>query len=369
MECYYHPSRESTDICAICGKSICKECGLEIAGKIYCKECLEKIVGLGIDSSQEQQRTEPQPARLEKQSPEEQIGNANVTREAPQQAEPSNQRVADDSPYNIKSNLQYEGGLESDYEDTYQPRAPQKPANEPRQAVPERPVEDVRQEYTRQDDYYMDEVEPQPAQEPVQQARNEYDYVPPRRQAPPEDEYIYPDHSYEPGETSARQAVEDKYERYLDDLYYDEEEEVPLNEQLARDEEQYGSLTRHERRPRNTQPPMNERPPRNAQPPRSARQQQPVDDDDLDRRIREELSRREKGKDRPKRESYHNIDYEEEKEPFGAVDILLTIILIIVILIVILYILYLFKLNATYPTFIDTLYGITNPGKFFHALF
>ena len=48
MECYYHPNVESTDVCAICGKSICKECGLEIAGKVYCKDCLEKIVGLSI---------------------------------------------------------------------------------------------------------------------------------------------------------------------------------------------------------------------------------------------------------------------------------------------------------------------------------
>ncbi|MBE6499533.1 MAG: ATPase, partial [Methanobrevibacter thaueri] len=49
MECHYHPGRESTDNCAICGKSICKECGLEIAGKIYCKECLESIVGVSLD--------------------------------------------------------------------------------------------------------------------------------------------------------------------------------------------------------------------------------------------------------------------------------------------------------------------------------
>jgi hypothetical protein len=54
MECHYHPEREGTDICAICGKSICKECGLEIAGKVYCKDCLEKIVGLGLDNTQQQ---------------------------------------------------------------------------------------------------------------------------------------------------------------------------------------------------------------------------------------------------------------------------------------------------------------------------
>ena len=50
MECYYHPDRESTDKCNICGKNICKECGLEIAGKYYCKECIESIMGLKMDT-------------------------------------------------------------------------------------------------------------------------------------------------------------------------------------------------------------------------------------------------------------------------------------------------------------------------------
>ena len=69
MECYYHPDREGTDQCAICGKSICKECGLEIAGKIYCKECLEKIVGIGIGNAASQSEPvaakEPEPIRTE----------------------------------------------------------------------------------------------------------------------------------------------------------------------------------------------------------------------------------------------------------------------------------------------------------------
>ena len=136
----------------------------------------------------------------------------------------------------------------------------------------------------------------------------------------------------------------------MDDLYFDEEE-VPLNEQLARDEAQYGSLTRHEYQPRNTH------------------QEQQAVDDDLDRRIREELARREQGKSKPRRgESFHNINYEEEKEPYSALDIVLTIILIIVIIMVLFYILYLFKLSATYPTFIDAIYGIKNPGLFMNNL-
>ncbi|WP_407416194.1 hypothetical protein [Methanobrevibacter sp.] len=347
MECYYHPSRESTDVCAICGKSICKECGLEIAGKIYCKDCLEKIVGLSINNNQQQTQTpqKEEPIRLEKQeTPEQQIEMANLTKK-PEEVQFSNQKVADDSPYNIKDNIQYESGLES----SYQPKTSVDEALEEVQ-VPQKPVQDVRQEYV-QEEVIAEEIVPQPAD----QARNEYDYSQRRPQAPPADDYIYPDHSYDPGETSARQSVESKYERYLDDLYFDEEE-IPLNEQLARDEEKYGSLTRDEYQPRNA-------PKRNAE------------DDELERRIREELARRDDEKrrgigiGRGKKESIHNFQYEEENEGYSAVDILLTIILIIVIIIVLFYILYIFKLSAYYPTFVDAILGLGKPGTFVGVLF
>ena len=361
MECYYHPSRESTDNCAICGKSICKECGLEIAGKTYCKDCLEKIVGLSLNNEAPKAEHTPEPVaqparepvpepvrepvqeppRLERQeSAAEQIQMANLTRETPREVQFSNQKISDDSPYNIKSNIKYEGGLESTYD---QPRESLNQAITNNQVVPEEPVQNVRQEYAPEPDPFMQEV----LREPVQQARNEYDFSN-QVQAPPADDYIYPDHSYQPQETTARQnAVEDKYERYLDDLYFDEVEEVPLNEQLARDEEQYGSLTRHEYRPRNTY------------------EQQKAADDDLDRRIREELARRENPQ---KRERVHNIQYEDEKEPYDAVDIILTIILIIVIIIVLLYILYVFKLSATYTSFLEAMLGIRDPATFMNAL-
>ena len=65
MECYYHPSVEGTDVCAICGKSICKECGLEIAGKVYCKDCLEKIGGLSVENTPQEKPVQeaPKPER------------------------------------------------------------------------------------------------------------------------------------------------------------------------------------------------------------------------------------------------------------------------------------------------------------------
>lgn len=337
MECYYHPSRESTDVCAICGKSICKECSLEIAGKIYCKDCLERIIGLSIDNKSPQEPAQ-EPVRLERQEPPE---RANLESQ-PQEVQFSG--IADDSPYNIKENIKYEGGLESKYDESYQPKDSLYDAIENNQ-VPEQPVQDVRQEYVQQEPIAQEVL-----RQPADQARNEYDYVQRQPQAPPSDGYIYPDHSYQPEETSARREVEDKYERYLDDLYFDENE-IPLNEQLARDEAQYGSLTRNEYQPRPVQ------------------EQHQTSDDDLERRIREELMRREQGGKRSsKQESIHNIKYEEEKEPYGVLDILLTIILVIVILIVLFYLVYLFKLSATYPTFIDAVFGLRHPGTLLNAL-
>ena len=327
MECYYHPSVESTDVCAICGKSICKECGLEIAGKVYCKDCLEKIVGLSVKNTPQEKPVQEAP-KPERQEPE----------------EVQFSKIAEDSPYNIKENIKYEGGLESKYGENLQPEGSLYETIENIQ-TPQEPVQEVREEYVQQEPV-MEEVLRQPAG----QARNEYDYVQRQAQAPPANDYIYPDHSYQPEETSARREVEDKYERYLDDLYFDEAE-IPLNEQLARDEAQYGSLTRNE------------------YPPRNAPQQQPGSDDDLERRIREELMRKEQGgKSSIRREQIHNLQYEDKKEPFGALDILLSIVLIIVVLIVLFYIVYLIKLSATYPTFIDAIFGLKNPGMLLNAL-
>ena len=319
MECHYHPEREATDVCAICGKSICKECGLEIAGKIYCKDCLEKIVGLGMDNAQQQPAAEPEPAPVVEPEPvEENIYQPQEEYEIPYAQEETVEEykvISDDSPYNIKDSIEYSGGLESSYlsedESIYQ-QQPEVAQNEFEQAPQE-------------------EIIPQVAEEP---------------------EYIYPDHSYEPEPTSARKDLEDKYEKYLDDLYFDE---VPLGEQLAKDEEQYGSLTRREY-PQKTaeEPPVmkathKREVPRNETP------------EEMEARIRAEILKEQQVKVENGDQNIHNLNYQEEKEPMGVVDILLTIILIIVILIVLYYIIYLFFLNATYTTFMDAVFALKNP--------
>ena len=321
MECYYHPERESTDTCAICGKSICKECGLEIAGKIYCKECLEKIVGLGIENKAEpkQQEVVPEePARTEpvrlnkKPEVDESIYQPQSEETYAPQEEATQiheiKQISDDSPYNIKDNINYSEGPETSY---------------------------------------IEEKEPVPqiVEEP-QIAQNEYEIAQPQTDS--SQEFIYPDHSYEPQPTSARLELEDKYEKYLDDLYFDEAE-VPLGEQLAKDEEEYGSLTKRPYKPRPEEALLKEK-----------AAKKPETPEEMEARIRAEILAEAKG-DKKIKDNIHNLNYQEEKEPMGAVDIILTIILIIVILVVIYYLIYVFILNAAYPTFMDAVYALSNP--------
>ena len=318
MQCHYHPEREGTDVCAICGKSICKECGLEIAGKVYCKDCLEKIVGLGLDNNTQQNAPQAEPEPVVQQPVEESVYQPQEEYEIPYAAEEPVQEhkaINDDSPYNIKDTIEYSGGLESSYlsedESIYQSQP-----------------EVTQNEY---EFHPQEEITPQVSKEP---------------------EFIYPDHSYEPEPTTARQELEDKYEKYLDDLYFDEKEEVPLGEQLAKDEAEYGSLTREEYVPKPAQRAPEKPIPRNETP------------EEMEARIRAEIEREHGLRaevEKDKKESIHNINYKEEKEPMGIVDVVLTIILIIVILIVIYYILYLFILSSSYPTFLDSIYALKNP--------
>ena len=146
--------------------------------------------------------------------------------------------------------------------------------------------------------------------------------------------------------------MEDKYEKYLDDLYFDEPE-VPLGEQLAKDEEQYGSLTRKEYKP-------SEKP---AETQKRAKPDKPETPEEMEARIRAEILEEQgiKPKKSKKSKSIHNLNYQDEKEPMGVVDIILTVILVIVILVVIYYLIYLFALHSSYPTFMDAVYGLTNP--------
>ena len=309
MECYYHPERESTDNCAICGKSICKECGLEIAGKTYCKDCLEKIVGLGIENKTEAPQTNQireeapysEPSRLERRPIAETIQQSQYDERdyVPQGNAHEIRQIQEDSPYNIRDNV-------------------------------------------NPSDIQRDNIS---LSRDNQAPRNEYNIAPERINDHSQD-YIYPDHNL-----NQQANLEDKYERYLDDLYFDENE-LPLNEQLAKDEEQYGSLTHRPYQPRSEEAIQREK---------LAERPKSETPEEMEARIRAEILAESQGKGKIRDSNIHNLNYKDEKEPMNVVDIVLTIVLIIVILIVIYYIIYIMILQVAYPTFMDALLGLSNP--------
>ena len=307
MACYYHPERESTDKCAICGKSICKECGLEIAGKTYCKECLEKIVGIGIEnkSTQEEEIHETpiqNPTHLERRPV---TDTEEISYSEPKPPISEVKEFPDDSPYNIH------------YQEDYQP-----------EPIHETPI----MEQTPQNEY---DLRPQTPQTPSQNTQ----------------EFIYPDHQFD----EPRSDLEDKYEKYLNDLYYDENE-LPLNEQLAKDEEEYGSLTRRPYAPRTEEALLREQ---HAQEAKKIRRIETPEE--MEARIRAEILAEKNGKLGAHDANIRNLNYNEEDKSNNVVDIVLSVILVIIILIVIYYIIYIIVLQSAYPTFMDAIYGLTSP--------
>lgn len=399
MECYYHPDRESTDKCNICGKSICKECGLEIAGKYYCKECIESIMGLNLDSNKSS-APEPkeEPIQNPTETPAQSIAPTPVFKDSATVDNPY-QVINDESANTQKEIIPNEkqfGGETTVFrkepeleEKTFKP-IEEKSIGEIQKTplYPEKPQEDRV--------YYPKEI----PQEPSQYSEiNNFDSV----IQPNEKDYdiIYPDHSYNPPETSASKALESKYENYLDDLYFDED--VSLDEQLAKDEAKFGPLTKDPYVPiRNeTQNYVENNPvqenvsanigynsqgasatggvyannapqPNQAYPQDMGLKQESLDsyaslEDEIRRKLQEEEESKSrfgrKKKNKKKKENIHNqIPYQtKEKEPVGAVDIALSIILIIVVLIVVFYILYLLLLSTYYPTFLDAILALTDP--------
>ncbi len=271
MKCYYHEDRESANNCAICGKPICSECGMEIGGNILCKDCVNTLIS---DSLSQKVSGTAEVSPQEIKEPE-------ITQSTPEPVVEAQ---------NIRSESTTYQESPSTYTEEYTPRSEQNIDN-----------------YT-----------------PRNQQNIENSYTPRNEQ----------------------QNIEDKYERYLDDLYFDEpeKEELSLKEQLALDKD--------------------------------LEEIAPIPDyyeEEINTRRRDEwVPQQEKSASLSRRRNFHKVPKRSRRnnEPYSNVDILLTALLIILILLVIFYIIYLFVLSSSYPTFVDAIVGLfTDPGKLLGSLF
>lgn len=395
MDCHYHPGRENTKACDICGKPLCDECAIELVGKTYCKDCLEKIVGGNEAAPAEEPAAKEQ--TISETIQEMDTPYANAGYEEPQSLSfkselPNRESILEEVLGDENGRSKY-----SQYDVAPQFEEPKFAFNEPQNSPVNEPIAsnpyDINPKV--EETYYAPQETPaDPYQTNVGQ--NNFD-----------DGFIYPDHTYEPPEIQGYSAsAESKYDSYLDDLYFDEPS-VPLSEQLAKDEENYGLLTKRPYQPneqveiteaayeqqqyvpndpyanydsqgRNPyNPPMmdmeresylnitnvtHNNPQGDYIPPR----QQAYPNSAYDKKQPGMPMQNDPGM-RPATRSIRNIN-EPQKEPVGAVDIILTIILIILIIVVLFYVLYIFLLSSYYPTFIDAIYGLKDPATLFGHL-
>ncbi len=343
MECYKHQDREAIATCSVCGKPICSECYIEIAGSPYCKDCVNSIVTQNIMKSANKEKetiesiepiTKPQTIPYEEK--EEEIISSN--KKDPENYQP-----------------------EYDYETEY--------------------VETYDDEDNYEDSYYENPEripEPQPEyiekRELNQQRENAQEY------------YNDRNNSNHPSNN-----LETKYERYLEDLYYDEAPNY--NNQLVNENEHYNEEPIYE----NNKNYPNEQ----------IYQDKYINDDyivpihqsgnkrnssnyeEIKRKIEAENNNprdyvnnfpnnsnenyfRRRGNENLEdiqRMHYENNNYNKNDNSFTTVEMLLTIILIVLIIIVAFYIIYLFALSNAYPSVTDAVMGlIQNPGLFLSNL-
>ena len=395
MECNNHPDREAVANCSVCGKAVCPECSMEIAGNIYCKDCVNEIVTKSIMEKSNQEPSAPKTLakEVEGEAVEEPVAVIEpIDPITPiQEEEEVIAKPIEKAPENFETDFEYE----TEYVETYEEDGAEDSYYENPEPIPE--PEPEYKEHQRK--LEQEAIEKQKPIEPIHTEDIDEDF------------YIE-----EPAKAPSNE-LEAKYERYLEDLYYDEEEKIEdviPQELLDEAEETPKSMPPKGRKRRMPRPeaedeyyegPRRQRP--QNYPPRDSGEyyinpREEVYDDDYivpshnrprrDAESYEELKRRiernyemeqekkKRGRFRRSKKSKRDYDdeleniqemhrfpdeYEEESGRISITEILLAIILIILIILLILYVIYLFRLSGDYVGYIDALKGlIQSPNTF-----
>lgn len=412
MECHNHPDREAVANCSVCGKAVCPECSMEIAGNIYCKDCVNDIVTKSIlekavqQSAPKETVAEPvaeaveeptakiieEPAAVKEEPIEEHIDDYEpITPIQTEEIEEEIVKPIEKAPENFETDYEYE----TEYVETYEEDGAEDSYYENPEIIPEPEPEYKKHERKLK----AESVKKQAPIEPIHTEDIDEDYYP--------EEPAY-------AKTPSNE-LEAKYERYLEDLYYDEEEYV-VPQELINEVEEPAPRTRPPRERQRRRRPRVEANDEYYEGPRRQRPRRPQRDmgeyyinpreeeygeyyivpshnrgrrdaesyEELKRRIERnyhmEQEQKKKGRfrssKRPKRsyeddlvniQEMHRFpdEYEEEEGKLSIVEIILAVILILLIIVLILYVIYLFRLSGDYPSFIDALGGlISNPGEF-----
>jgi len=167
----------------------------------------------------------------------------------------------------------------------------------------------------------------------------------------------------ETSKDNSNKSIEEKYEKYLDDLYEEDNiandendpEKISLKDQLARDEAKYGAIIKKPRKP--TEP--------------THTQETPENHDDKSS-LKSIKSNNENKKNRQSLHPHIHSGQKKKKveEESTSTEIALTFILIAMITIVSSYIIYLFTLAGSYPNFFDAIFTLfSDPAEIINHIF
>lgn len=335
MSCQSHPNKESVSTCQFCGKELCEECAINIAGKNYCENCMSELIGPELTSIAKNKSLNKDNVTSQKNhGKEEQVKGVQtpIKEDIVQETSKMN---------NIQQNIMGQVNIGQD---------------------------NVKQYDT---DAKIDEIATIPPQKDL---NNDYDDL-------YSDDRLYNDINEGTIPRPSNKNVEEKYEKYLDDLYFDEKsssgendmtnpsEGLSLTEQLAMDEAKHGSITKEVYVPE-----IEEEAEISSKTPKK------FEDNDENRNrsvaimenLRNEDSiknkkRVEEEKDEYSPSSLHGqriIHYKKKEESSSSTERVLTMILIVLIILVTIYLIYLFTLQSQYPNFSDVLTAFfSDPGK------
>ena len=389
MECHNHPDREAVANCSLCGKAVCAECSMEIGGNIYCKDCINEIITKNFGEKEAEESKAPEEAYAEEEIFEP-IEPITPIQAEEREVEAETLKPVEKAPENFETDYEYE----TEYVETY--------------------------EEDGAEDSYYENPDPIPVPEPEYREQERKLKAKAKSTQPPIEPIhtgdIDEDYYYEPRPSEApSNELEAKYERYLEDLYYDEEEGDVVPPELLEEVEEVPPKSRapkgkrRRKKQAKKQRAQYDEAPRRQSPreesgeyyinprdeyeedfivPSHNRRRAPQRDaesyEELKRRIERNYEMEQQSKKRgrfrrSKKSKYDYDDYneleniqemhrypvEEESEKLSIVEILLAIILIILIILLVLYVIYLFRLSGDYSGFIEALMGLVqNPGEF-----
>ena len=389
MECYNHPDREAATTCSVCGKAICPECSMEIAGNVYCKDCVNEIVTQSILEKSANKAPETTAAKAEEKIIEEPVETITPVKQEEVKEEIP---VVPEKP---AENFEPEYEYETEYVETYDDDGVEDSYYENPELIPE-----PEPEYKERERALKKQAEEEIIEPVHQDAKDDYS------------DEMEADFYDEKANQSPSNELEAKYEKYLEDLYYDEdelEEEIyeapktqrrrsrprPQREDSYYDEEHnesprnYSNQGEYYINPREEDFDDEYIAPRRG---KKGRNEETESYEELKRRIEQNYAKEQEAKQnrrfrrskkskkakkakkakkqrRPDYDDYDELeniqemhsfpDEYEENDSIGILDIILAIILILLIILLILYVIYLFRLNGEYFSFIDSLMGLT----------